>query len=260
MGKMRAGWLPLSLVIAAGAFTMHQLEISPASKSGGEISGPTFPLNEDGFVPAWLVVGPFDQPLVGFGEAVDSDVIGESSTTPVAGQVEETSLVDGGSVAWKPLHITEDGFLDFNASMGWVLPSSGPEKIWKAKVGYAFTYIDSPARQDVILQVGSNSSLKVMLNGLEVHASANDRDAEPDTDAIQMRLREGRNRLLVKVGQTHRNEAPQFFGEIRYEWGFYARIVDLEGNPAKESDGIRRAGKGGLGGRVSIHFLFQGNR
>lgn len=194
----------------------------------------SFDLTDAGFVPAWLVAGPFEQPLVGFGEAVDADVIGEAAIMPVAGRLEETTLVEGGTVAWKPLHAQPNGFVDFNAAMGWVLPGDSPEKVWKAKVGYAFAYVDSPANQDVLLKLGSNSSVKVTLNGEAVHASSALRNAEPDSDTIPLRLRPGRNSLLVKVGQTHRNEAPGFFGEIRYEWGFYARLLGAEGGPAQE--------------------------
>ena len=179
------------------------------------------------------MAGPFEQPLVGFGQAVDADVIGEATISPTVGKIERTALVEDGEVAWKPFYSSPNGFVDFNTSMGWVHPSSEPEKIWKAKTGYAFTYIDSPDEQEVILKIGSNSSLKVLLNGETVHISTHDRNAEPDTDTVPLRLHSGKNALLIKVGQTHRNEAPDFFGALRFEWGFYARLLSPDLVPAQ---------------------------
>ena len=83
-------------------------------------------------------------------------------------------------------------------------------------------------------KVGSNSSLKVLLNGETVHTSTHDRNAEPDTDTVSLRLHSGRNALLIKVGQTHRNEAPDFFGALRFEWGFYARLLNPDLVPVQD--------------------------
>ncbi len=231
MIQSRTVWflLVLGLVLGAG-------QIGPNDAVVPEISdrdSVSFGLTEEGFIPAWLVAGPFEQPLVGFGQAVDADVIGEAAISPTMGKTERTALVEDGTIAWKPLHSSPNGFVDFNASMGWVHPGSGPEKVWKAKTGYAFTYIDSPDEQEVILKVGSNSSLKVLLNGKTVHTSTHDRNAEPDTDTVSLRLHSGRNTLLIKVGQTHRNEAPDFFGALRFEWGFYARLLSPDLIPAQ---------------------------
>ena len=220
----------------------------------GEI---TFSLTEEGFIPAWLVVGPFEQPTIGFGQAVDTDVIGEIEARPVAGNIEQTTIVEGGTVAWKPLHSAQNGFVDFNASMGWVLPGDGPEKVWKAKAGYAFTYIDSPNEQEVVLKVGSNSSIKVVLNGEAVHANTQDRNAEPDTDTVPLSLRAGRNSLLVKVGQTHRNEAPGFFSNIRFEWGFYARLLNAENMPAHGLDVVVGTGAEKTSADLESTFFFR---
>ena len=222
--------LVLGLVFGAG-------QIGPNETVGPQESdrdSASFGLTEEGFIPAWLVAGPFEQPLVGFGQAVDADVIGEATISPTIGKIERTALVEDREVAWKPFHSSPNGFVDFNTSLAWVHPGSEPEKIWKAKTGYAFTYIDSPDEQEVILQVGSNSSLKVLLNGATVHSSTHDRNAEPDTDTVPLRLHAGRNALLIKVGQTHRNEAPDFFGALRFEWGFYARLLSPDLVPAQD--------------------------
>ena len=221
------------VLLALGA----ALSLRPASNTVPPPSAPSetsFDLTDGGFIPAWLAAGPFEQPMVGFGQAVDQDMIGEAAVSPVSGMTERTSLVEGGHTSWKPLHMRPNGFVDFYALMGWVLPGDGPEKVWKAKAGYAFVHINSTQAQEAWLKLGANSSLKVLLNGETVHLNSQDRNAEPDTDSVPIRLRAGRNSLLVKVGQTHRNEAPQFFSELRHEWGFFARLTDSAGQPLQE--------------------------
>ncbi|MCY4674518.1 MAG: hypothetical protein OXD43_12270 [Bacteroidetes bacterium] len=217
----------------------------------------SFGLTEEGFIPAWLVAGPFEQPLVGFGQAVDTDVIGEAAVSPTMGKTEQTTLVKDGKVAWKPLHSNPSGFVDFNETMGWVRPGNEPEKIWKAKTGYAFTYLDSPNEQEVILKVGSNSSLKVLLNGETVHTSAHDRNAEPDTDTVPLRLLSGRNALLIKVGQTHRNESPNFFEELRFEWGFYAKLLSPDLIPAQNISVVVQTGAEKANAELVSTFFFK---
>ena len=150
MIQSRTVYLLLAVGLVFGA-----AQIGPNEAVVLELSDPdsvSFGLTKEGFIPAWLVAGPFEQPLVGFGQAVDADVIGEATISSRMGKTEQTTLVEGGKVAWKPFHSSPNGFVDFNSSMGWVHPGSEPEKIWKAKTGYAFTYIDSPDAQEVILQ------------------------------------------------------------------------------------------------------------
>lgn len=229
MVSYRSIYILLSLVLILGF--RERIPDEPPFPETHYPDSVSFRLTEAGFIPVWLVAGPFEQPLIGFGQAVDTDVIGEAAVMPVAGKTEQTALVEDKEVVWKPLHSSPEGFVDFNASMGWVLPGNGPEKIWRAKAGYAFTYIDSPHEQEALLKLGSNSSVKLILNGETLHSTAHDRNAEADTDIIPLHLRSGLNTLLIKVGQTHRNEAPNFFGELRFEWGFYARLLDTESNP-----------------------------
>lgn len=245
--------LVLGLVFGAGQVVPNEAVVPEIS----DRDSVSFGLTEEGFIPAWLVVGPFEQPLIGFGQAVDADVIGEAAVSPTMGKTERTALVEDGEVAWKPFYSSPNGFVDFNASMGWGRPGNEPEKIWKAKTGYAFTYIDSPDEQEVILKVGSNSSLKVLLNGETVHANTHDRNAEPDTDTIPLRLRPGRNALLIKVGQTHRNEAPDFFEALRFEWGFFAKLLSPNLVPAQNIRVVVQTGAGKTNAELISTFFFK---
>ena len=255
MIQSRTVYLLLVLGLAFGAGQIGPNEaVVPELSDRDSVS---FGLTDEGFIPAWLVAGPFEQPLVGFGQAVDADVIGEAEITPTVGKIERTALVEDGKVAWKPFHSSPDGFVDFNTTMGWIHPGSEPEKIWKAKTGYAFTYIDSPDEQEVILKIGSNSSLKVLLNGETLHTSTHDRNAEPDTDTVLLRLHSGRNALLIKVGQTHRNEAPDFFGALRFEWGFYARLLGADLVPAQNIRVVVQTGAENSSAELVSTFFFK---
>lgn len=190
------------------------------------------PLGPDGTVPVWLAVGPFDQPLTGFGVPGDADVIGEADARPSEGETVPNEWAADESVTWRPVAPDDAGFVDFHAAFADVAPGDGPERIWWAKAGYAATTLHSDRAQDVLLLMGSNSRLKVLLNGAPVHAVDLDRNAVVDEDTLRLRLQPGANRLLVKVGQSHRNEAVQFFVPLEWAWGFYARVVEPSGAPA----------------------------
>lgn len=221
--------LAFILLLAASASAQPGTQ---AGAQAGAQAGTTFELADDGTVPAWLVVGPFEQPTTGFGTPGDSDDIGVATAAPVEGETVASASVAGGAVRWTPVHTDARGFTDFHASMGWALPGVGPEKIWWAKAGYAFVTLESPAVQEVLLLTGSNSRLRIALNGQEVYAVDADRNASPGSDTVRVRLEAGPNRLVVKVGQSHRNEGVQFFDPLRWEWGFFARVVRPDGRPA----------------------------
>ncbi|HUF09207.1 MAG TPA: hypothetical protein VMO47_07805 [Rhodothermales bacterium] len=190
--------------------------------------GVTFELEDNGTIPAWVVNGPFDLGTFGFGEPRDFDPIGEEAIRPTAGESLVSPLVQGGQVAWEEASVDAGGYLDFLDVVAWGLPSDAPEQIWKARAAYAFTYLDSDRAQSVTLRTGSNSGLKVVLNGDPVFYNPASRNAVAETDSIRLDLREGRNALLIKVMQTHANEAPDFFGSLRWQWGFFARLAGDE--------------------------------
>ncbi len=203
----------------------------------------TAPLGADGMIPVWLAVGPFEQPTTGFGTPADEDVIGEVGAQPTEGDAEASSWAAGETVKWQPVAPNGAGLVDFHAAFADVMPGDGPEKIWWAKAGYAFTTIQSETEQDALLLMGSNSRLKVVLNGETVHMVDRARNAVADEDTVRVRLRAGANRLLVKVGQSHRNEAVQFFVPLAWEWGFYARLIEMDGAPADEQAAVVLGGE-----------------
>jgi HEAT repeat protein len=160
------------------------------------------PAREAGFVTHWWIVGPFPnlrdemwdrayQPE----ERVDLDM-------PVK--------AGGDALHWKPFRTTDpEGIVDLERAV-----ASRPE------VGaYAYAEIIVPAEQDVQLQIGSDDSIVVWVNGDRVHANRTGRGLAVDQDQAEARLKAGTNRVLVKVlNNVH-------------AWAFCLRVTTPGGEP-----------------------------
>ena len=196
-----------------------------------DIKSKQLALTKDGFIPYWLSAGPFDQPLTGFGVPSDSDVIDEKNIQPFWGKTEHDTILKSDNAKWIPQSISSNGFLDFNQSIRWNLPGNVPEKIWYAITGYAASYVESPVDQKAILKFGSNSFGKIFINGEQVYSVANARNANIDQDSIKINLKKGKNLILVKVGNSNANNELAFFTMIKWEWGFYLKLLGENGRP-----------------------------
>ena len=64
---------------------------------------------------------------------------------------------------------------------------------------YMRTRIWSPAEQDIQLELGSDDSIKVWLNGKVIHVNNTNRGMSPRQDLVNTKLRKGWNDLLLKV-------------------------------------------------------------
>ena len=87
-------------------------------------------------------------------------------------------------------------------------------------VAYLLTYIQCPADMEVQFKVGSTDGVKVWLDDELVHSVNLVRDALLDQDIIPVSLKEGRNKVLVKVANHKTNG-----------WGVFFRVTDTEGKP-----------------------------
>jgi hypothetical protein len=74
------------------------------------------------------------------------------------------------------------------------------------------------------LLTGSDDALRVWVNGTLVTQALELRPARPDQDATEIELNAGINRLFVEVSQA------------TGDWGFYARLEDLDGNPVRVNE------------------------
>jgi len=122
------------------------------------------------------------------------------------------------------------------AGIDWKAPGRDPksEMPWQVDLGYALggehcvaylrTFIWSPAKTKVRLEIGSDDGVKIWLNGKVVHANNAKRPVEDGEDQAVVKLAKGWNRGLVKVTQGEGG------------WGFSLRVRTLDG---KKVDGLK---------------------
>ncbi len=92
--------------------------------------------------------------------------------------------IDGTTLTWKRTSAT-DGLVDFGEH--------------DYSVGYAWTEFDSPADTDAWLGLGSDDGVKIWLNGQLVSDRWIRRMSRLDDDVVPLRLKKGKNRLLIKI-------------------------------------------------------------
>ena len=115
------------------------------------------------------------------------------------------------------------------AGANWkILPVGGGDRPWMFNpgsgancLGYARTWIYSDKERDAQLQFGTDDGSKVWLNGKVVHANSTGGAAIPDEHKVNVTLRRGSNRLLLKVTQ---GSGP---------WQFCLRITKPDGSELK---------------------------
>ena len=187
---------------------------------------------EQGFIPVWLVTGPVEFPLVGFGQAKDTVAIGEPGiSSPCEGEYAFSILPEKDKTLWFIQSADNKGFVDFKSTLGWNVDVKVPVKIWYARAGYAFTTIISDHEREALLALGSNSQTVVFFNGERVHTVSSSRNAVRDQDTIRIKLKKGANDLLIRVLNTDKNLGISFFGTLKWEWGFFSRLLDKNGAP-----------------------------
>ncbi len=86
------------------------------------------------------------------------------------------------------------------------------------KVAYGLIYVNSPNRKDAQIRIGTNDAAKLWLNDQEIWRLNMERDSVFDNDVIDVTLKPGMNKILLKVCNRIS------------EWGFYFRITDKAGN------------------------------
>ena len=96
--------------------------------------------------------------------------------------------VAGKEFRWQP-GIAAEGVVDLDATLG--------RHEWS--VTYAYAEVDSDEAKKVVLGLGCDDSVRVWLNGELVHSKWAGRPLIVDQDLVPVNLREGKNRLLVKV-------------------------------------------------------------
>ena len=154
--------------------------------------------NTAGFVTTWQVAGPYAQEGKSFAQLFDIPFAPETG--------------DSASVHWEMLPVSA------NSAESWkmdLLKALGGLQ----RVAYARTWINSPKKQDVRLELGSDDGLKVWLNDHLVHANNAARALQAGSDKVDVTLNAGWNSLLLKVTQHNAG------------WGFCVRFSETGGEP-----------------------------
>jgi hypothetical protein len=151
-----------------------------------------------GYVTAWQVAGPYKQ------DGKDYAALFDIAFAPEG--------LNGQGVPWRPLPAGTD------PSRPWVLDllkALGGEQC----VAYARTWVRCDQERAARLEMGSDDGLKVWLDGVIVHANNTARPLTAGSDKVDVTLKQGWNRLLLKITQ---NNLP---------WEFCVRIVTPDGSP-----------------------------
>ncbi len=165
-------------------------------------------IDELGFVRRWRVVGPFDnEGKTGFDREYPPEAQRMGPLDPEAefeGRERPVRWREYPDVSWH-------GYVSFDAVMR-------P----RANVcGYAETFVTSERAQALSLWVGGGGATRVWWNGEVVHEDPAYRTPHPDRSVAVVGARQGLNRLLVKACAAEG------------VWGFYLRVGDAAGEPAR---------------------------
>jgi len=153
-----------------------------------------------GFVKDWWVVGSFENEGK---SGCDTDFGPESGV-----DLHATYPTAAREVAWrKPNAAGPDGYIDLSLSLQ---PST-------EAVGYALTFLTADAEMKAELSLGTPGGYRLFVNGVKVASSDRYNRPRPDQHRLQVTLRKGTNRVLLKLCQQ---SGP---------YGFFFRAEKAEG-------------------------------
>lgn len=198
--------------------------------SATALRGQELPLAADGTIPFWLTNGPFETRTIGFGDLSADGAIDEAAAQPRLGDRTINASSPQGETPWRGLSAGPEGYTDLLAFYGWQTLAT-TEKIWYARIIYAYAEIRSPQEQQATLHFGGNTITGITLNGAPLYESLHEVNSVRDNFSRPVLLRQGVNRLLLRIATTHRSHATAFWDPLRFEWGFYCRLTSPANQP-----------------------------
>jgi hypothetical protein len=163
---------------------------------------------ENGIFDRWLLMGPIpvfknkqnNENQAAQKEAFNTDYILPSSVS--RGIKEEKHFIGNSSYRWQFVQ-ADDGIFDLTKTIGDTAFA----------ITYAYAQIDMPEEKKIILGVGSDDAVKIWINGNLIHSNWVARGLLIDSDLIHVKLKKGRNDILVKI-QNRGNS-----------WAFTCRVI-----------------------------------
>lgn len=133
----------------------------------------------------WYVIGPFP----------NEGGTGLATSYQPESQVDLKAVYDGpaGRLRWRkvPAYAVQgNGCVDIPS----IIPACGD---WC--VAYAYAVLTSDVEREATLLIGSDDGVAVFVNGERVHVNDVARAAWAETDRVRVRLREGKNAVLLKI-------------------------------------------------------------
>jgi len=160
---------------------------------------------------SWLILGPIPVGRTGEAAADEAtqrtafgvdDLLAQGGPEKIAPEAGQAVSVSGHLLKWQRLDSKSD-VIDLGAIFG-----------RDNLIAYAFSQIDTPEARSVLFGLGSDDAVKVWLNGTLIHENWTSRSVRLDDDVVELKLRKGANRLLVKI----QNRGG--------DWGFVIRPID----------------------------------
>jgi hypothetical protein len=162
----------------------------------------------------WHLLGPFDAP--------DNDRL--ATVFPPEKELDLTKSYTGqggASIRWQAIErpvsadsdLTDEFFVEFHKYFGGIKYNA---------VAYALVYLHAPRDLEASLAFGSDDGIVIWVNDAEIYRHDVGRAYQPKEERVPVRLREGANRLLVKISQG---------GGM---WGFGMHVETPDGKPLPE--------------------------
>jgi hypothetical protein len=162
----------------------------------------------------WHLLGPFDAP--------DNDRL--ATVFPPEKELDLTKTYTGqggASIRWQAIErpvsadsdLTDEFFVEFHKYFGGIKYNA---------VAYALVYLHAPRDLEASLAFGSDDGIVIWVNDAEIYRHDVGRAYQPKEERVPVRLREGANRLLVKISQG---------GGM---WGFGMHVETPDGKPLPE--------------------------
>ena len=157
-------------------------------------------LHASPFVRRYMVLGPFPK--------TDANTIVSLISPDNPLNLSDTYKgIDGKTIRWREAETRTSGMLDLRAKIG----------MNTGVVGYAVAYVYAPKDMETALLLGSDETVKVWLNGTQIHQKRVYRRITPDADTIPCQLKAGWNEVVCGVQQNS------------WTWALYLRFTDADG-------------------------------
>ena len=175
-----------------------------------------------GFLQDWQLVGPFDNQSGNGFEMVYEPEKAATSEPEKAIDLMASYATPDGSRRWSAHHTDDEyGNVDLNKALGKHM----------AVAAYALATFQSDRQQPIELRLGSESALKIWLNGkLLFSADVYHANGTMDQYVGRGELKPGRNTLLLKICQNNQTET------WAQDWKFQLRVCDALGKAVLATD------------------------